>query len=146
MLETITWKEYFAAIGILATAYYLIISIRFYKKEIRALLSGRIGLPRRVQKDNGELVTDGSKKADPFEELEAVVADLHGILGRAGKGTDKAMLLEQMRPLLSSYTGLREPAYRVAVTNFIITHAEELCGAVFSEEELEEEWRTLLRQ
>lgn len=144
MLEGITWKEYFAAAGILATVYYTVIAIMYYRKEIRALFSGRFRQPLEGKRE-AEQVTAARGK-DPFEELEAVVAELHGILGRAGKGAGKAILLEQMRPVLSSYTGLREPAYRVAVTNFIITHTEELCGAVFSEEELEEEWRTLLRQ
>ncbi|WP_192347862.1 hypothetical protein [Algoriphagus sp. Y33] len=144
MLEGITWKEYFAAVGILATVYYTVIAVMYYRKEIRALLSGRFRQPLEGKREAEQ--ETAAREKDPFEELEAVVAELHGILGRAGKGAGKAMLLEQMRPVLSSYTGLREPAYRVAVTNFIITHAEELCGAVFSEEELEEEWRTLLRQ
>ena len=139
MLEQITWKEYRIAIGLILIAYYGVIVILYYKQDIRRLLSGN-----RKQKASPELRADEGEVDEPegadFQELEAVVADLGSILERAGRTVSKAELLQLLRQRLTNYSGLRKPAYRVAVHNAIIQHAHEYCGVVFREEELDEEW------
>ncbi len=143
MLEAITWNTYFSTLAVSSIAYYLIIVGLYYPKEFRSLLSGRINKfsqARQQEEEQHHRRTD-EKPTDHFEELEATVAELNGILGKAGQNrTSKETLLLQLIQTLSNHTGLREPAYRVAVINFILENAVRHCQINFSEEELEEAW------
>ena len=143
MLEAITWNTYFSTLAVVIAAYYITILVAYYPKEFRSLLSGRINKisqNRQQEEEQDHRRTDG-KPTDHFDELEATVAELSGILGKAGqKRTSKETLLLQLIQTLSNHTGLREPAYRVAVINFILENAEKQCRISFSETELEEAW------
>ena len=143
MLEAITWNTYFSTMAVSMAAYYIIIIVSYYPHEFRSLLSGRINKfsqARQQEEEQHHRRTD-EKPTDHFEELEATVAELNGILGKAGQNrTSKETLLMQLIQTLSNHTGLREPAYRVAVINFILENAVRHCQINFSEEELEEAW------
>ncbi|PZX51514.1 hypothetical protein LV84_03671 [Algoriphagus ratkowskyi] len=143
MLEAITWNTYFSTLAIGLAAYYLIIIGLYYKQEFRNLISGKFKLVNQIrQQEKGRhLRRTDENSTDHFEELEATVAELNGILGKAGQNrTSKDILLSQLLRTLSNHTGLREPAYRVAVINFILENASKYCRIVFSESELEEAW------
>ncbi|WP_339880980.1 hypothetical protein [uncultured Algoriphagus sp.] len=146
MLEAITWNTYFSTLAIAAAAYYIIIIGLYYPQKFRSLFSGRINRisqDRQQEEEQHRRRTD-EKSTDHFEELEATVAELNGILGKAGQNrTSKEKLLRQLIHTLSNHTGLQEPAYRVAVINFILEHAEKQCRISFSEAELEEAWASL---
>lgn len=139
MLSNVSWTEYLAAVGALLILYYLVIGIRYYRKEIKNLLKGRMktGHTAGVEKMAEEI---------SFEELEAVVFDLrYAVLDKAGKNTTKPELLKQLAGRLENYAGLRKPAYRAAINNAIIQHAKDSCGIMFTEEELNEAWIWYLR-
>ncbi|MBT2561304.1 hypothetical protein J7E50_10725 [Pedobacter sp. ISL-68] len=162
MLEAITWKEYLAGLAIVLIGYYAIIGFLIHRNGINITV--------KKSPDSDSLKKDGSapsyeeqyfispdgdedkdageedKSENLFDELEEIVTDIrHSILEGAGKGADKDMLLEQLKSRVADYGGLRQPAYRVALNNFIIQHAESICGVVFSEDDLEEAWATLPR-
>ncbi|MDR7132667.1 hypothetical protein J2X69_005041 [Algoriphagus sp. 4150] len=143
MLEAITWNQYFSALAVGMSAYYLIIIGLYYPQEFRSLLSGKI---KQINNNRQHTVEQEQRRADdnstdPFEELEATVAELNGILGKAAHNkTSKETLLSQLIQTLSNHPGLREPAYRVAVINFILENAAKHCQINFSESELEESW------
>ncbi len=134
MLSNVSWEEYLAAVGTLLLLYYLVIGIRYYRKEIKNLLKGKI-------KTGDNTRSEKSAEEISFEELEAVVFDLrYAVLDKAGKNTSKPELLRQLAGRLEHYAGLRKPAYRAAINNAIIQHAKDSCGIVFTEEELNEAW------
>jgi len=58
-------------------------------------------------------------------------------------GKDDLLYLLQQR--LANYAGLQKPAYRVAINNYIMTNAKEICGVVFNEYELNSAWDRLPR-
>ena len=142
MLEAITWNNYFITLAIGIIAYYLIIIGLYYPKELRSLISGKslqfdpTGQQEKVRKPSR---TD-STEADRFEELEITVAELQGILGRAGTTKDKNQLLGQLSQALSSHPGLRDPAYRVAIGNYLSENIPKLTRHHISESELETIW------
>ena len=137
MLEAISWKEYLMGTGIVALGYYAVVIFIYYKNDVRTLLSGRF--PDQAEKKGKvDWSEEGSK--DPMEELETVVSDIRSILEGAGKNAGKAEVLERTSRILQNYSGFREPAYRVAIKNFLIQHSEEICGLEFSDEELEAYW------
>ncbi|MCX2429909.1 hypothetical protein [Pedobacter sp. GR22-10] len=145
MFEAITWKQYGTAVIIAVLVYYAVIGVLYYRKQIRSNLAGRQDSPAgHVAEETPE--DDRGQDIDPFEELEEIIDEIkERILEQAGKEISKDELLEQLSQRLDSYSGLRRPAYRIALNNFIIQHAESICGVTFSEEELDKRWRSLPR-
>lgn len=140
LLNGISWGTYLLVLVILIAVYYIIIGALYYKKEFRSVLSGK-AKSTEVKQEEEQEQGDGL-----FDELEEVVLDIRSnILEQAGKSVSKAVLLSRLKERLNNYRGLRDPAFRVAVNNYIIKHAEEICGVVCSEEELEAEWGILPR-
>ncbi|MCE7053908.1 hypothetical protein LZF95_04395 [Algoriphagus sp. AGSA1] len=142
MLEAITWNDYFITLAIGITSYYLIIIGLYYPKELRSLISGKSlqFTPTGQQDKERHLSRTDQEDIDRFEELEITVAELQGILGRAGTITDKNQLLGQLKQVLSSHPGLRDPAYRVAIGNYLSENIPKLTRLNFSESELEKIW------
>jgi hypothetical protein len=137
MLEEISWKDYMMGIGLGAFAYYTVVLAIYYKNDLRSLLSGKFQM-QAGKKGKVDRSEEGNK--DPMEELEAAVADIRSILEKAGNKAAKSDILHGTAKILQNYPGFREPAYRVAIRNFIIQHADEICRVEFSVEELEEAW------
>lgn len=134
MFHIITWGDYLIGLTVILAVYYVLTAAFCYRREIMNLVKSRTKQRAKNQaEDNG------------IEDLEKVVREVNGILEKAGKEAGKSELLEQLKDRLASFAGLRQPAYRVALTNYIIRYANTYCGVAFSEEELEEVWETLLR-
>ncbi len=145
MLSRFTWTEYVAAVAILTGAYYLVIAALYYRTEIKDIVSGKFKF-RTKNISAGNTVPGELEEAD-FDELEAVVADLkRSTLEQAGTNATKDQLLLQLKQRLANYDGLRRPAFRVAVNNYIIREAKDICGVAYSESELDEAWNTLPRK
>ncbi len=142
MLEAITsisWKTYFSVIAIAVVIYYIIIVAIYYRQNIRKIIKGRQVLEYEIDEN-------GSGSFSSFEELEELVEEIrHSILEQAGEGANKTELLRQISEKVANYDGLRLPAYRIALNNYIIQHAESICGVAYGEEELEEAWKRLPR-
>ena len=142
MLEAITWNTYFSTLAVSLVAYYLIIICIYYPKELRSLISGKAKQinPIRQQEKERHLSRTDPTETDRFEELELTVAELQGTLGRAGNITDKNLMLGQLSQVLSSHPGLRDPAYRVAIGNYLSENIPKLPRQQISESELEKIW------
>lgn len=138
------WTEYLTIMGILVLAWYGVMIPFFYREEIKDLLSGkRFKKGKVIVRKREEAVMEDDNS---LAELEGLVEDIrHSILVKAGKEVGKEALLTRLKERLTNYGGLHKPAYRVALNNFIINQAKELCGVAFKEEELEEAWKELLR-
>lgn len=86
------------------------------------------------------------KDSPSFDGLEQVLQGIRdGVLEKAGKNADKSELLSALKERLASYDGLRQPAFRIAISRYLEKYAKEICGVGFSVEELEVVWRSLLR-
>jgi len=129
MFNTISWTEYLTAIALFTGGYYIVVLAVFYRQEILHLLTGK----REISPNSNNEDRDPS-----FEGLEEVVTDVRGILKEAGKEADKSVLLEQLKLRLANFAGLRQPAFRTALKNYIVTQAFHFCGIMFSTEELSE--------
>ncbi len=145
MLSKISWAEFLSITVILLSLYYTAILILFYRKEISNLL--RLKQPQQKQEAIDDEDDQGREDEGSlgFEGLEPVVADIRGIFEKAGKGASKQLLLQLLQQRLAGYAGLRLPAFRNAINQFIITNAKDFCGVGFSETELDREWKALPR-
>jgi len=136
MLENITWKSYITAVAVAVCIYYIFILLNSYRSKMKSMILGR-----QNGQEPGEFIEGG------FEELEKLTEKIrHSILEEAGKDASKAELIAQFRHQLANYDGLRQPAFRVALTNFLIQKSESICGITFTSEELNEQWDTLVKQ
>jgi hypothetical protein len=139
MLSNVSWSEYLIGTGLLLAAYYLFVILKYYRQELKEIVSGKF-----TKRKQPEYFPEDFMQENSFDELEMVVNDLrYTILEKAGTGADKQILLDQLKIRLANYKGLDTPAYRAAINNYIMQHAKEICGAVFSEEELNEGWSSL---
>lgn len=135
MLSNVSWSEYLIGIGLLLAAYYLFVILKYYKHELKEIISGK-----STKRKEPENFPERFMQESSFDELETVVNDLrYDILEKAGRGADKQILLSQIKARLANYENLQQPAYRVAINNYIMQHAKEICGVVFSEEELNDD-------
>ena len=144
MLSHYSWGDYLLTVCVLTGTYYLVIGFIYFRRDMK--------LPFSKVKLSGHGLKESNKSQDAAgtellaEELEMVANDLrYAILERAGKNASKQQLQDQLSRRLENYTGLRKPAYRVAISNYVIRHAKEICGVEFSAEELEEAWKALPR-
>lgn len=137
MLKNFSWSDYFIAIAILLLIYYLFVIVRYYKDDLKSLLKQ----PTKITAtENDEAINND------FETLQNIVSDLkREVFDQAEGHWDKTQLLSQISDQLSGYKDMDRLAFRVAINHFIIQHAKEICGVVFSEQELEEEWEKLPR-
>jgi len=146
MLSRVSWSEYAGVVIILLVIYYAFVGIKYYRNEIMTLLSGKLPKKNGTSKKEADQKGDEFSDTSTFDELEMTVNDIrYAILDKAGKQTDKAELSFQLKQRLANYTGLRKPAYRVAINNYIITHAKEICGVVYNADELNAIWDSLPR-
>jgi hypothetical protein len=139
MLSNITWKEYVELVVTTLLIYYCYIAVRYYLEDLKRILKGRFKIPAAAN----EPAKDPAA-GDTVEELHAVVNDLkYAVLDKAGKETGKGELLARLKFRLANYAGLQKPAFRVAINNYIILHAQEICGIAFSADELNTAWDSL---
>lgn len=147
MLESITWKEFLTAAALGTTAWYAYVGIAHYRKDIGMLFKRKNKYDKQIIKestDTGE--SEEEQEGSAFAELEMVVMGIrHSILEKAGKEATKEALLTQLQQELAAYEGLKKPAFRIAINNFIMSNANEICGISFSEDELDEAWSKLSR-
>lgn len=132
MWENITWGTYFSIVATSVLIYYFFIGLICYRQEIyRFIKTGQSRLQQQQASAPPAAQTE-------YNGLEPVVADLKGILEKAGKGAEKYALLPLLTQRLSSYGGLKHPAFRIALINYIIRNAEGICDITFTEKELED--------
>lgn len=146
MLKAVSWKAFLIALVVLVIVYYLVILLKYFRKEINSFLSGkREGQYKSKEKAENKFkerpITETS-----WDELEMVVHDLrYGVMERFGAGADKEMLLNALKQRLQSYQGLKKAAFHLAINNYIITNAKEINGVIYSAEELDDAWDSMTR-
>lgn len=140
MLEQISWSTYFFVIAIAALVYYLVIVLLYYRNDIMDILNNKIE-KEKVDDEQGQ----EAAQSNQVQDLENIVDKIKGILLESGTQASKDELLVKLGQTLANFEGLYKPAFKVALNNYIIKQANELCGVRFSEEELEREWKNLPR-
>lgn len=144
MFSNYTWSDYGTVTTLVIAGYYLVIAGLYYRTEIKNLMSGKIKFKSKNISD--DYTTPGEMDEAEWDELEAVVDELKSsVFDQAGTEVTKEELLLQLSTRVANYGGLRRPACRVAVNQYIVQHAQESCGIAFSEKELDAAWGKLSR-
>lgn len=129
MFSDITWSQYILTIVFVLATYYTILIFLYFRGAVISLM--------RTQKLLPQIYNRGEQPERPdYHGLEEVVADLKSILESAG-GAEKGAVLSRLKQRLDTYPGLRLPAFRVALFQFIIRNATQACSFTVTERELD---------
>lgn len=147
MLQNISWGQYLSVLLILVLIYYVGYFMKYYQEKLITKLQNKSAEPEESIADLGTQELDQhAADEQEIDELEATVNEIREfILDKAGKEADKEELVQQLESYVANFNGLHKPAFRYALTNYIIQQAELKCGVVFEEEELEAIWEKLSR-
>lgn len=144
MLSQFTWGQYWGALIIAVAIYYFFVATLFYRNEIAGLFRLKLHHHRSGDENARHEHVQKDQKTG-FDGLEPVVADIKAILLKAGGGADKEQLVGELKGRVADYDGIRLPAFRNAINQYIIRNAELICGVGISEDELEAAWDSLPR-
>ncbi len=152
MSPLITWAEYFEAIGLLLTGYYLFTGIKFYSKNLKNRLTGKPkgtmqkfwGNAEGNEKDTekhpipeqpglfggeDEIPFAPSEKEEAnvlFGQAEELTEKIKVAMATAGKRNyAKEELIYLLKTLLQQYGTLNIPPYRIAINNLIGSECEK---------------------
>lgn len=147
MLQNISWGQYLSVLLILVLIYYVGYFMKYYQEKlITKLQQNRPESEESFSDPDTQDMDQHSAEEQEIDELEAIVNEIREfILDKAGKEADKDELAQQLESYVANFNGLHKPAFRYALTNYIIQQAELKCGVVFEEEELEAIWEKLSR-
>jgi hypothetical protein len=122
MLSHITWGQYWSVLIILVAIYYFFIAIIFYRKEISGLLRAKISHHRSGENGQTEEHRENGHSIG-FDGLESVVTDIKAVMLKAGTDAEKEPLLAQLKLRITAYDGIRQPAFRNAINQYIVRNA-----------------------
>lgn len=133
---------YLASAGTLLALYYLVLLLWLSRHQVKRLLGAPLRQPTPPASPGVPVAEADAEDFLSYEALTLVASRIrHGILMEAGKNASKPDLLRRIHALMASQGGLRLPASRGALHQFIVQQAQELCGLALSEAELEEAWQ-----
>lgn len=142
MLSNITWTQFLVVLIGVLVLYYVIYFIRF---RFNGMLDNLNQKSEAYELDIFEK-NEQDEETKKLDELEILINRIKtDILDKAGKSATKDQLFAALPEEVAGYDGLHQPAYRYALNNYIIQQANQLCGVVIDEEELEELWNNLPR-
>lgn len=139
----ISWKGYMIAVIILLVLYYLVIGIRYYRREIQDFLTGK-----RMKDKKGTSGVTRLDKNSPGKEAEHLFARTKELTERIkdtigvahAQNYPKYQLLSLIKSLIAEYSEIKTPSITRAVNNTIISESSKYEAYNFREEELGELW------
>ncbi|MFD2037154.1 hypothetical protein ACFSKL_20315 [Belliella marina] len=93
MLNEITWEQFFLALGILFTTYYLYVALRCFRKDLASKMELKIPSKKKGEKPETSIPLSESQFAKAFGELEMLNADLReNVIPAFARSKDKKVL------------------------------------------------------
>lgn len=155
MFTNISWQDYIIAVAITLTVYYVVIGLRYYSDELKALFSGKWRLKFRragsgFDEDDLSLIPSHRDNQDyPFEPAGqdefAIVEELIGRLKETIATASKKKHVPQefkhfLRLLLREYPAVRTSPFRDSVNELIVSECEKYGSVLLTEAEVNRLW------
>jgi hypothetical protein len=156
MLHSISWAQFGAVVTIGLVIYYGYVLLRFYGRELRALVGGGgagadgvMEVPAAVKKEKGAASGQATifpeaavgETPEMFKVMEKVIVLLRQVVGEAvEKGVRREELEDRIRMVLSGYRQLVRTPYQVSVNNFISRVCTTNFSLRLSDAEIAELW------
>jgi len=128
MFTQISWSSYIITILLLSVAYYLFLTIRYYRKDVIKIFAAR-----KVTGDENLLV-DFQKPM-----LQSFTSEVRAFLVEAIKNNlNKEDIMQTIQMLIRKYPGVKDITFCNAIEHLII---EESAASIhLSEQDLSELW------
>jgi hypothetical protein len=156
MFTNISWTDYFIAVIILLTIYYLFVGIRYYSRDIKDLLSGKrksnlkAALPYNSKGEypltiGGNIHSEASFEETTdkeFTEVEHLIERLKTLIADA---SCRKMIFQEFKQYLSlvlkEYPAVKNSSLRGSVNEFIVSECEKYGTITLNEEEVDLLWK-----
>lgn len=144
MLNNLTWQGYWATLALLAAAYYLVIYLLYFRKDVALVFPAKKNRP--VFPSASPAVTTFLKEqVPPSNELDAMVnscvTEIAAYFEQSKKEKlDTGTVLTAMHAILSKYPQLKGSDFQQPILQLIVSEANHLRGLHLSEEEVFHGW------
>ncbi|KAA0993409.1 hypothetical protein [Dyadobacter aurulentus] len=158
-METhLSWTGYFLSVGAAVAIYYVIIGIRYYRQDIRALHNSKSRFWERPEKPppvSPPQATQLEETAEPveikkqpwqseslFAKVEELSSQLRNSIREAyQKGYEKRDLIFLIQILIKDFSAVKGTPFREAINNVITSESAKYGFINLSAVELEELWK-----
>ena len=158
MLTNISWTDYFIAVSILLTTYYLFVGMRYYSADLRDLVSGKRELKFRAvipddtdesesfqsSENNYNVVSTALETTsdDDFAEVEHLIERLKSVIEDAsGKKLIPQELKQYLHLVLQEYPNIKNSPFRSSINELVASECEKYGAVKLSEDEVERLWK-----
>ncbi|MCE7070919.1 hypothetical protein LZG74_11435 [Dyadobacter sp. CY327] len=158
MATHLSWTGYFFAVGAAVAIYYVIIGIRYYRQDIKALLNSKSRFWDRPEKPppfSKPEVSQPEDTAEPVEvkkqpwQSEALFAKVEELSSQLRtsireayeKGYEKRDLIFLIQILIKDFSAVKGTPFREAIDNVITSESAKFGFINLSAVELEELWK-----
>jgi len=157
MFTNISWTDYFAAVVLLLTIYYLFVGVRYYSADLKDLFSGKQNPDFRTALSND---TDGENilpteenytnerpafaitTDDDFAEVEHLIDRLKSAIADAsGKKLIPQEFRQYLQLVLQEYPNIRNSPIRSSINELVASECEKYGTVTLSEDEVEMLWK-----
>lgn len=153
MIKSISWNEFLTSIGFLIAAYYVVISILYYRKECLDILSnrGKLALPKSNQKINIAAPVSDISDIHSLHQSTAdntlmplvheLMEELNQVITVAGrKRYAKEELVFSIQQILQNYVQLKQTTFQTSINSYIESETGNHCSIHLSAGEMNTLW------
>lgn len=151
MLSSISWACYFAVAALLFGIYYCYVLVRYYRKEIKRIISRQSDAPelKSPKPDSNQLslfenddeAVLPEKTMDIFSHAFDLSARIKILMEVAAEEKySKAGLVAILRKLLAEYPAIKGTAFQAAINNVILGESKSLGSNGLQEDDVSTLW------
>lgn len=150
MLKNISWTSYLIFMLIALIGYYITICLKYYKAEIRDIVSGRSNLFSKIKSGNQKafaarsqikLPNEQTDEHDLFPLINQFSEDIKILLAQAAANNlIKQEVIYALQQLGKKYFQIKATPFQSFITNYILVESSNYSSIHLSEEDLNTLW------
>lgn len=150
MLKNISWTNYLIFMLIVLIGYYITICLKYYKAEIRNIISGRHNIFSKVKSGNkktfgvraqNKLDDEQFNEHDLFPLINQFADEIKNLLEQAAKNNlIKQEVVYSLQQLTKKYFQVNASPFQSFITNYILVESSNYSSIHLSEEDLNTLW------
>lgn len=137
MFTNVSWGSYLAAVGILLLIWYLVLILKFYRKDLRELFSGdkKFKFPALKKTSKNELEDRGgqnslssafSESFDTLEDAEELSTRILQVVEESSQmNLSKEQFQNYLKMVLEEYPYVKISSLRENINNLIVSESEK---------------------
>lgn len=145
MLKNISWTNYLIFMLIVLIGYYITICLKYYKAEIRNIISGRYNIFSKIKSRNkkvfGVRTQNKLDEHDLFPLINQFADEIKNLLEQAAKNNFiKQEVIYSLQQLAKKYFQVKASPFQPFITNYILVESSNYSSIHLSEEDLNTLW------